>query len=111
MSNWKHVDFHLHTLPTIDRIAQKATTFIITHSSSVGSLLNPDYIFVTKLIDGQYKVLAGSFSSGEIKDIDTGITESVYDNIIDLMEAGHFKFDEKRKVYGNLEKLKQWPND
>lgn len=98
-------------LPTIDRIAQKATTFIITHSSSVGSLLNPDYIFVTKLIDGQYKVLAGSFSSGEIKDIDTGITESVYDNIIDLMEAGHFKFDEKRKVYGNLEKLKQWPND
>lgn len=89
-------------LPTIDQISSKTTTFVITHSSSVGSLLNPNFIFITRLVNGEYQILTGDFDSGKLINIESQEEELIYDSMIELMEAGDVNFDRKGDVYESL---------
>lgn len=91
-------------LPMINQISQHATVFVITHSSSVGALMHPNYIYITKLLNKDYNIFSGWFETGEVMNINTGDTESLYDNLIELMESGNEHWDEKGILYENLKK-------
>lgn len=87
-------------------ISEQTTVFVITHSSSIGPLLNPDYIFITKLIDTQYHILVGLYNDGIVKDIQSDQEEPLYDNILELMEAGQYNWHKKGLTYDDLKSFR-----
>src|SRR5699024_110257 len=53
----------------IRNLKNNSTVFVITHNSTLGTLLNPDYLIVTKKKNNnKYQVLTGSYTSKLISD-------------------------------------------
>jgi len=85
----------------IKELKRYSTVFVITHNSTLGSLLDPDYLIVTKKNDAHdYQVLTGEFSS---KIISNNLEEiSSYNLFVEAMEAGIESYEKKGNVYESL---------
>ncbi|HFU4122165.1 TPA: hypothetical protein ACGO7R_000062 [Streptococcus suis] len=86
----------------LKNLAKNSMTVVITHNSTLGALLEPDYLVVTSKNDsGEYSVMSGEFSSSKIRDAE-GIEEKSYDKFVEAMESGIDSYTRKGVIYANL---------
>ena len=89
----------------IRQISKTVPVIIVTHNSTVGASIKPDYILYTKkeIIASKavYKVYAGNPSDGKLKSID-GEETSNYDIMLNCLEAGDSAYIERNQSYENL---------
>lgn len=86
-------------------LSEKSMVVVVTHNSTLGTLLEPDYLIVTsKGSDGKYSVMSGEFSSGIIKNIIDNSEEKSYNKFVEAMESGIEAYNEKGKIYESLGK-------
>lgn len=86
----------------IKSLSKESTVFVVTHNSTLGALLKPDYLIVTTKNElKEYSVLTGEFSSQTISPY-SGITENSYEKFVDAMEAGINTYIKKGEVYESL---------
>lgn len=85
-------------IKAIKKLTKHSMVFVITHNSTLGALLEPDYLIVTKKNNvDDYQVLTGEFSSKKISD-NLEETNS-YDLFIGAMEAGMESYEKKGDIY------------
>lgn len=86
----------------LKELAKHRMVFVVTHNSTLGTLLEPDYLVVTtKNEQNEYTVLTGEFSSNKISDSKLN-SESSYEKFVEAMEAGIKTYQKKGEIYGNL---------
>lgn len=89
----------------IRQISKTVPVIIVTHNSTVGASIKPDYILYTKkeivASKAVYKVYAGNPSDGKLKSID-GEETSNYDIMLNCLEAGDSAYIERNQSYENL---------
>ncbi|WP_290032885.1 hypothetical protein [Ligilactobacillus cholophilus] len=84
----------------LQEVSEKSTVFVVTHNSTLGSLLCPNYLIVAKREHNDYSYLSGGFKQ---KKISNGNLEIPSDkDFINAMEAGFDTYREKGKIYENL---------
>lgn len=87
----------------LKQLARNSMVVVITHNSTLGTLLEPDYLIITsKDSNGNYSIMSGEFSSSKIKDSITGLEEKSYDKFIEAMESGVDSYTKKGEIYANL---------
>jgi Fe-S cluster assembly ATPase SufC len=86
----------------IKDIAKEIPVIVVTHNSTVGASIKPDYIIYTeKKLNGNtvgYKVYSGYPSSKELKCSATGSCISNFNVMLNCLEAGSGAYDERRKA-------------
>ena len=86
----------------LKELAKHRMVFVVTHNSTLGTLLEPDYLVVTtKNEQNEYTVLTGEFSSNKISDSKLN-SESSFEKFVEAMEAGIDTYHKKGEIYGNL---------
>lgn len=89
-------------IDAIKMLSKESTVFVVTHNSTLGALLEPDYLIVTTINDDKdYSVLTGEFSS-QIISSNQDISENSYEKFVEAMEAGIDTYIKKGEVYDNL---------
>lgn len=89
-------------IPKLQKLSKDKTVFVVTHNSTLGALLNPDYLIVAKKDSkGNYQLLSGDYSSKQLFDPE-GMSYSSFEDFIDAMEAGVGTFNEKKESYDEL---------
>lgn len=90
-------------IPKLKELSKRSTVFVITHNSTLGTLINPDRLIVAKYDDEKniHSILSGDFKSGFLKDSENKKIDS-YDDFVDAMEAGITHYKEKGNVYESL---------
>lgn len=87
---------------TLKNLAENSMVVVITHNSTLGALLEPDYLVVTSKNDsGEYSVMSGEFSSSKIRDAEC-IEEKSYSKFVEAMESGIDSYNKKGEIYANL---------
>lgn len=87
----------------IRNLSKNSTVFVVTHNSTLGALLEPDYLIVTtKDKENGYRVLTGEFSSHLIS-TNSNIVESSYEKFVEAMEAGIETYNKKGEIYASLD--------
>ena len=87
----------------LKQLARNSMVVVITHNSTLGTLLEPDYLIVTsKDNNGNYSIMSGEFSSSKIKDSINGLEEKSHDKFIEAMESGIDSYTKKGEIYENL---------
>jgi len=90
-------------IPKLQGLGHQKTVFVITHNSTLGTLLKPDYLIVAKKDEqGDHKIISGEYSSKILTGVD-GQNYSSFDDFIDAMEAGFDTFKQKGDVYDELQ--------
>jgi hypothetical protein len=81
---------------------------VVTHNSTVGMLLKPNYILYAKREgDGkkdEYYLFSGSPGEKEFETADGCKKEASYEILLDTLEAGPVPYDEKRDLYCDYKK-------
>lgn len=86
----------------IRNLSANSTVFVVTHNSTLGTLLEPDYLIVTtKDKENKYCVLTGEFSS-RLVSINSDKSESSYEKFVEAMEAGIETYNKKGEIYESL---------
>lgn len=86
----------------IRNLSINSTVFVVTHNSTLGTLLEPDYLIITTKDNGsEYRVLTGEFSSHRIS-ANSEISVSSYEKFVEAMEAGIATYKRKGDVYASL---------
>lgn len=89
----------------IRQISKTVPVVIVTHNSTVGASIKPDYILYTKkeIVASKaiYKVFAGNPSDSKLKSIE-GEETSNYDIMLNCLEAGDSAYIERNQSYENL---------
>ena len=89
-------------IKAIRSLASQSTVFVVTHNSTLGALLEPDYLVVTsKNQQKEYKVLTGEFSSCLISEA-SGHSENSYFKFVEAMESGIAAYNKKGVIYESL---------
>lgn len=89
-------------IKAIRGLASQSTVFVVTHNSTLGALLEPDYLVVTsKNQEKEYKVLTGEFSSCLISEA-SGHSENSYSKFVEAMESGMTAYKRKGEIYESL---------
>lgn len=89
-------------IAAIKALSKNSTVFVVTHNSTLGALLEPDYLVVTtKDEDKKYSVLTGEFSS-QIISTNSNECENSYEKFVEAMEAGIETYNRKGEVYESL---------
>lgn len=84
-------------------LSKERVVFVITHNSTLGALLTPDYLIVAKKdSEGQHIILSGEYSSKKLNDNSSHFVTKSYDDFIDSMEAGFNTFEMKGSNYNEL---------
>lgn len=88
-----------------EQIRQISTTvpvIVVTHNSTVGASIKPDYILYTKkeIVSSKaiYKVFSGNPSDQKLKTVD-GEEISNYDILLNCLEAGDSAYIERNQSY------------
>lgn len=89
-------------IKALKSLTMNSTVFVVTHNSTLGALLEPDYLIVTTKTDEKdYHILTGEFSSHVIsKGID--LAENSYEKFVEAMEAGIDTYKRKGEIYASL---------
>ena len=89
----------------IKKLADKMPVIVVTHNSTVGMSIHPDYLIYTKraIVNGSpiYKRFCGAPSDKELVDI-SGDTVSTYELTIDSLEAGKEAYLERAESYEKI---------
>ncbi len=81
----------------LKELAKRRMVFVVTHNSTLGALLEPDYLVVTtKNEQNEYTILTGEFSSNKISDSKLN-SESSFEKFVEAMEAGIDTYHKKEK--------------
>lgn len=89
--------------PALRNLAKNSMVVVVTHNSTLGALLKPDYLVATSKNDkGQYSIMSGEFSSTRITNSLNGEEESSYNKFVEAMESSIKSYNEKGKTYENL---------
>lgn len=89
-------------IPALKNLATYSTIFLVTHNSTLGALINPDYLIITtKNNKNDYQVLTGEFSSNLISN-NYGSSENSYDKFVEAMESSIETYQKKGETYENL---------
>ncbi|WP_218968637.1 AAA family ATPase, partial [Staphylococcus aureus] len=89
-------------IPALKKLATHSTIFLVTHNSTLGALINPDYLIITtKNNKNDYQVLTGEFSSNLISN-NYGSSENSYDKFVEAMESSIETYQKKGETYENL---------
>ncbi|MDT2811764.1 hypothetical protein P7H33_02250 [Vagococcus lutrae] len=89
-------------IKAIRGLSHNSTVFVVTHNSTLGALLNPDYLIVTAKDESkEYSVFSGEFSSCRITNY-SSISENSYEKFVEAMEAGIETYEKKGEVYASL---------
>lgn len=85
----------------LKNISKNSTVFVVTHNSTLGTLLIPDYLIVTTKNKKNYHVLTGEFSSHTISNRSeySDFSENSYDKFVEAMEAGIETYNRKGEIY------------
>ncbi|MBY5014423.1 hypothetical protein K6V96_08655 [Streptococcus suis] len=87
----------------LKQLARNSMVVVITHNSTLGTLLEPDYLIITSKDNiGNYSIMSGEFSSSKIKDSINGTEEKSYEKFIEAMESGMDSYTKKGEIYANL---------
>ena len=87
----------------LKKLAKNSMVVVITHNSTLGTLLEPDYLIITLKDDrGGYSVMSGEFSSSKVKDSVIDIEEKSYEKFIEAMESGIDSYIKKGEIYASL---------
>ncbi|HEX0028573.1 TPA: hypothetical protein VIA40_001743, partial [Streptococcus pyogenes] len=87
----------------LKELAINSMVVVITHNSTLGTLLNPDYLIITSKNDeGGYSIMSGEFSSTKVIDSKTHKEENSHDKFNEAMESGLLAFNKKGEIYANL---------
>lgn len=90
---------------SLRNLSSASMVVVVTHNSTLGALLQPDYLVVTTKNDnGEYTVLTGEFSSHVVSD-NSDLSENSYEKFVEAMESGIKSYKQKGEVYGSL---KNW---
>ncbi|MCP1275666.1 hypothetical protein [Leuconostoc citreum] len=97
----------------LTKLKHFSSVFVVTHNSTLGSLLKPDYLIVTKYDasivaendDARYRILSGEYSSAKLYDAKHN-SYSSYDDFVEAMEAGIDTYKSKGEQYAILGKGK-----
>ncbi|MDM7647299.1 hypothetical protein QUE93_09755 [Leuconostoc falkenbergense] len=90
-------------VPKLRELSKYTTTFVITHNSTLGTLLRPNYLVVAKLNKNNgFDILSGKFDDKKIMNISTQQSFLYNEDFIDAMEAGLATYHEKGEVYDSL---------
>jgi len=86
----------------IRQISKTVPVIIVTHNSTVGASIKPDYILYTKreIISGKavYKIFSGNPSDSKLKTIN-GEEINNYDIMLNCLEAGDLAYNERSQSY------------
>lgn len=88
-------------VPTIKKLGKEKTVFVVTHNSTLGSMLLPDYLILTKCEQKKFEIFSGDYSSKELTNL-VGKKYNSFDSFLDAMEAGEDAFSEKKEHYEYL---------
>ena len=89
-------------IKAIKGLSKESTVFVVTHNSTLGTLLEPDYLVVTTKNDArEYSVLTGEFSSQTIS-VSSEMAENSYEKFVEAMEAGIATYIKKGEIYESL---------
>lgn len=89
-------------IKAIKGLSKESTVFVVTHNSTLGTLLEPDYLVVTTKNDAkEYSVLTGEFSSQTIS-VNSEMAENSYEKFVEAMEAGITTYIKKGEIYESL---------
>jgi hypothetical protein len=90
----------------LKEIAQKMPVVLVTHNSTVGASIKPDYIVHTKRVVAAagvtYETYFGHPGDRLLKSV-SGATHPNYRALIDCLEAGKEAYDERGSTYETLE--------
>lgn len=89
----------------IKNIAQSMPVVIVTHNSTVGASIKPDYLLYTRKelenSEIKYRVYSGSPTSKTLLSVD-GKSLNTIDITMNCLEAGNIAYNERRETYENL---------
>ncbi|MGH2083168.1 hypothetical protein [Aerococcus urinaeequi] len=89
-------------IDALRKMSKDSVVFVVTHNSTLGTLLEPDYLITTTKIDtNNYRVLTGEFTSRLISSAGKEV-ENSYDKFIEAMEAGFINYEKKGEIYETL---------
>jgi len=88
-------------VPTIKKLGKEKAVFVVTHNSTLGSMLLPDYLILTKCEQKKFEIFSGDYSSKELTNL-VGKKYNSFDSFLDAMEAGEDAFSEKKEHYEYL---------
>lgn len=90
-------------IPKLHELAENTPVIVITHNSTLGTLLNPDRLMIAKfdLENRKHQLLTGDFLAGKVADASGHETQS-YEDFVEAMEAGIKTYQEKGEKYENL---------
>ena len=84
----------------INRIADRATVFLVTHNNTLGISIHPNWIIYTeKKPAGGYEIYSGPLSAETLRST-TGETVSRPVNLLNILEAGIDTYEDRREYYG-----------
>lgn len=90
----------------IKEISKNVPVVLVTHNSTVGASIKPDYLLCTKkeVVDGniEYRIYSGFPTDQELMSRD-GKRLRNFDVTMDCLEAGKPAYDERRSVYEDIE--------
>lgn len=87
---------------SLKSLSRRSTVFVVTHNSTLGTLIEPDYLIVTtKNENKEYSILTGEFSSKTISE-NSEKAEQSYEKFVEAMEAGIETYNKKGVIYESL---------
>lgn len=97
-----YIKENINTL--IKDISNKTTVFVVTHNNTLGVSNKADKLIYTMYnnVEQKYELYIGNFTDSNLKNKD-GKSISTYNAIVNCMEAGIDTYEERRKIYENLE--------
>ena len=97
-----YIKENINTL--IKDISNKTTVFVVTHNNTLGISNKADRIIYTMYneTEKKYELFVGNFTDAFLIDKD-GKKIPTYEVIVNCMEAGVDAYEERRKIYENLE--------
>lgn len=97
-----YIKENINTL--IKDISNKTTVFVVTHNNTLGVSNKADKLIYTMYnnVEQKYEIYIGNFTDSNLKNKD-GKSISTYNAIVNCMEAGIDTYEERRKIYENLE--------
>ena len=97
-----YIKENINTL--IKDISNKTTVFVVTHNNTLGISNKADRIIYTMYneTEKKYELFVGNFTDTFLIDKD-GKKIQTYEVIVNCMEAGVDAYEERRKIYENLE--------
>ena len=90
----------------IKEISKELPVVVVTHNSTVGMSMQPDYILYTKREtstgNDEYYLYSGSLGDSKFKTADGTREVDSHTVLLDTLEAGDIAYNDRAKIYNNL---------